>query len=323
MKKVLITGGAGYIGSVTTDRLMGSGEFEIAIVDNLSTGNRKLINPKAKFYDSDLCDLKALKDIFVDFKPEVVVHFAGVSQVGESNENPEKYYKNNIVGGICLLKAMEEVGCKKIVFSSSAAVYGIPEKIPITESHGINPISVYGETKAIFEEVLKFYEKKNGLKFLALRYFNAGGSSGDRKYGEIHDPETHLIPNILKSLKKGGEFKLFGDDYKTKDGTCIRDYVHVEDLARAHEEGVKYLEGANKSECINLGSGSGYSVREIIEICNATTGENLDVRIEKRRPGDPETLVASYEKAERLLKWRPEKSIEDIIKNAWEFEKTL
>lgn len=321
MTKVLVTGGAGYIGSVVVDYLMQNREYEIAIVDNLSTGHRDSVHPKAKFFEVDLTDFAELSNAVYSFNPEIVVHFAGVSQVGESNKDPAKYYRNNVLGGVCLLKSMLGSGCKKIVFSSTAAVYGEPMEIPITEAHGLAPISVYGESKALFEKALEFYGAAHGFKSLALRYFNAGGACESGKYGEIHEPESHLIPNVLKAAKKGGEFRMFGDDYGTKDGTCVRDYIHVEDLAEAHALGMEYLLNGGKSDFVNLGTGSGYSVREIVGICKSVTGVDFKVKVEPRRPGDPEVLVASNEKAKKLLQWEPRKGVKEIVESAWEFEK--
>lgn len=320
MTKILVTGGAGYIGSVVVDLLLNNGMGEVFIVDNLSTGHKELINKKAKFFEADLIDPENLKRIFKKVKPEIVMHFAGLSQVGESNKMPEKYHMNNVFGGECLLKAMLESGCKKIVFSSSAAVYGEPLEIPITEKHVLRPISVYGETKVLFEEMLRTYDKDFGIKSLCLRYFNAGGASENGLFGEMHEPESHLIPNILKAAKKGGEFKLFGDDYETKDGTCIRDYIHVEDLARAHIFGAKYLLKGGKYETVNLGTGEGFSVKEIVDVCRKVTGKKFEVLIESRRVGDPAVLVAGNEKAGKLLLWKPEKSIKEIVESAWRYE---
>jgi UDP-glucose 4-epimerase len=233
---------------------------------------------------------------------------------------PEKYHRNNVFGGECLLKAMAESGCKKIVFSSSAAVYGEPNEIPISEKHVLKPISVYGETKALFEEMLKNYDKDSGIKSLCLRYFNAGGASENGEFGEMHEPESHLIPNVLKAAKKSGEFKLFGDDYETKDGTCVRDYIHVTDLAKAHLLAAKYLLNGGESEVVNLGTGEGFSVKEIVNVCKKVTEKKFEVLIEDRRVGDPAVLVASNEKAGKLLFWKPEKSIKEIVESAWRYE---
>lgn len=320
MTKILVTGGAGYIGSVVVDMLLNNGMGEVFIVDNLSTGHKELINKKAKFFEEDLTNLEGLKKIFNEVKPEIVMHFAGLSQVGESNKVPEKYHRNNVFGGECLLKAMVESACKKIVFSSSAAVYGEPVEIPISEKHVLKPISVYGETKALFEEMLRNYDRDYGIKSLCLRYFNAGGASENGEFGEMHEPESHLIPNVLKAAQKGGEFKLFGDDYETKDGTCVRDYIHVTDLAEAHVLAAKYLLNGGGSEVVNLGTGEGFSVKEIVDVCKKVTEKKFEVLIEARRVGDPAVLVASNEKAGKLLLWKPEKSIKEIVESAWGYE---
>lgn len=320
MTKILVTGGAGYIGSVVVDMLLNNGMGEVFIVDNLSTGHGELINKKAKFFEEDLTNLEGLRKIFNEVKPEIVMHFAGLSQVGESNKVPEKYHRNNVFGGECLLKSMVDSGCKKIVFSSSAAVYGEPVEIPISEKHVLKPISVYGETKALFEEMLRSYDKDYGIKSLCLRYFNAGGASENGGFGEMHEPESHLIPNVLKAAKKGGGFKLFGDDYETKDGTCVRDYIHVTDLAKAHVLAAKYLLNGGESEVVNLGTGEGFSVKEIVDVCKKVTEKKFEVIIENRRVGDPAVLVASNEKAGKLLLWKPEKSIKEIVESAWRYE---
>lgn len=321
MTKILVTGGAGYIGSVVVDMLLNTEMGEVFIVDNLSTGHRESVNKKAKFFEEDLTNLEGLKKIFNEVKPEIVMHFAGLSQVGESNKVPEKYHRNNVFGGECLLKAMVESGCKKIVFSSSAAVYGEPEEIPISEKHVLKPISVYGETKALFEEMLMNYDQDYGIKSLCLRYFNAGGASANGEFGEMHEPESHLIPNVLKAAKKNGEFKLFGDDYETKDGTCVRDYIHVTDLAKAHVLAAKYLLNDGESEVVNLGTGEGFSVKEIVDVCKKVTEKKFEVVVEDRRVGDPAVLVASNGKAGELLLWKPEKSIKEIVESAWRYEK--
>ncbi len=317
MTKILVTGGAGYIGSVVVDMLVSNDIGEVFIVDNLSTGHKEAVNKKAKFFEADLTDSEALKIIFNEVKPEIVMHFAGLSQVGESNKEPEKYHRNNVFGGECLLKAMVANGCKKIVFSSSAAVYGEPMEIPISEMHALKPISVYGETKVLFEEMLDNFDSVHGLKSICLRYFNAGGSSENGQFGEMHEPESHLIPNVLKAAKNGSEFKLFGDNYETKDGTCVRDYIHVVDLAKAHLLAAKYLLSGGQSDTINLGTGKGFSVKEIVEICKDVTGKNFNIKIEDRRAGDPAVLVASNEKAGKLFQWKPEKSIKEIVESAW------
>jgi len=330
MKEILVTGGAGYIGSNTVKLLIETGAKEspvrVVIIDNLLTGHKELVHPKAVFYEIDLLDYKKLKEIFLKYKFDTVIHFAGVSQVEESEKNPKKYFSNNVLGGLNLLKVMAETGCRKIIFSSSASVYGEPLRIPIDEDHPIKPISTYGKTKAIFEESLRYFDKLYGIKYLSLRYFNAGGSSDDHKFGEIHNPETHLIPTVLKLAKQNKIVHIFGDDYKTPDGTCVRDYIHVVDLAKAHIKAMKYLNSEDprhESAVINLGSSKGFSVKEIIDLCGKAMGKKIKTKISPRRKGDPETLIASNKKAKHLLKWKPEKTIYDIVESAWKFESKL
>jgi len=322
MNKILVTGGAGYIGSNTVNLLIeNSKNNEVFIIDNLSTGNKNLINPKAKFFNVDLCDFNSVQKVFKNILPDIIFHFAGLSQVSESNIFPDKYIKNNIDGGLNLLKSMVDSGCKKIIFSSSAAVYGKANKIPITENHELNPISIYGTTKKIFEEFLKLYDQSFGIKHLSLRYFNAGGASQNNLYGEMHDPETHLIPNVLKAAKENTIFNIYGDDYKTEDGTCIRDYIHVIDIANAHILGMKYLSNSNsKSQTINLGTNKGASIKNIISICEKVTNKNLNLNISNRRIGDPAILIASNSQAKEILNWEPKYEIKDIIESAWMFE---
>jgi len=321
IKKILVTGGAGYIGSNVVDFIFSKNPgVKIYVLDNLSTGHKRLVHPKAVFIKADLTDCKKLLPIFKKIKPDIVFHFGGLSQVGESNKKPEKYFRNNILGGSSLLKAMNACGCKKIIFSSSASVYGIPKKKSITETHSLNPISVYGQTKMAFEKYLDLFGKFFGFKFLSLRYFNAGGASSNYKCGEIHIPETHLIPNILQSIKENKILEVYGNDYKTKDGTCVRDYIHVTDIANAHFLGMKYLEKENsKSQFVNLGSGKGFSVMEIINKCERITKIKARIKITQKRPGDPPVLIASKTKAKRILGWQPRKSIDEIVKSAWQF----
>ncbi|MBI4232073.1 UDP-glucose 4-epimerase GalE [Candidatus Peregrinibacteria bacterium] len=321
MTRVLVTGGAGYIGSVFVESLLKRvGDFELFVVDNLSKGHRELIDPRAKFYEVDLTDFDSLLKVFEEVRPEIVLHFAALSEVGESQKFPEKYYRNNVFGGAVLLRVMKELSCKKIVFSSSAAVYGEPAQVPISEDQGCSPINVYGRTKLLFEKMLKHYEAAYGFKYLSLRYFNAGGASDSGKYGEWHEPESHLIPNVLKAAKEGRVFKIFGDDYATRDGTCLRDYIDVRDLAEAHILGMNYLLEGGDSEILNLGSGEGYTVREIVELCRQVTGVDFALEVYERRLGDPAALLASNQRAARLLNWQPKRAILDTVKSAWLFE---
>ncbi len=320
-KTILVTGGAGYIGSNVVDLLIKT--HKVIVVDNLSTGHKRLLHPEALFYELDILDKEKLQDVFKKHSINTVLHLAAFSSVGESEQNPEKYFKNNVEGSVNLLEVMLNANCKKIIFSSSAAVYGKPKYSPIDEEHPLDPISVYGETKAIIEERLHVLNKQEGLEFLSLRYFNAGGSSEEKLYGEIHEPETHLIPSVLKAARAGKEIHLFGNDYATKDGTCIRDYVHVTDIAQAHVLGIDYLEKKGPSQAINLGTERGFSVKEILALCEETVARPLKVKVEGRRKGDPPTLVASNKKAANLLNWRPQKTIRDIIESAWRFEQAL
>ncbi|MBN1494499.1 UDP-glucose 4-epimerase GalE [Candidatus Peregrinibacteria bacterium] len=321
-KEILITGGAGYIGANIVDLLIKK-KYKVVVIDNLSTGNKSLIHPDAIFYNVDISDKAKLEEIFRMHIIDTVIHLAALSSVGESAKKPKKYFKNNVKGGLNLLEAMVENECKKIIFSSSAAVYGNPQYVPINEDHPINPISIYGETKATFEEKLKLFDKQHDLKFLSLRYFNAGGSSDDNRFGEIHIPETHLIPSILKLAAKNREISIFGDDYDTKDGTCIRDYIHVVDIAEAHILGIEYLGNNAQSEMINLGTEKGYSVKEIINLCSKTLEKSVKSKIEPRRKGDPPILIASCGKAKKLLNWEHKKTIHHIIESAWKFEQKL
>lgn len=322
MKEILVTGGAGYIGSVTTALLVSQG-YKVYVLDNFVTGNRELVHPEAELQEIDLKDFDAVYNFFLSHsKIDTVIHFAALSQVNESMKEVEKYYANNVLAGVNLLQGMQAGNVKKIIFSSSASVYGEPENIPITEKDTLKPVSVYGKTKAMFEKILKYFDRAYGIKYLSLRYFNAAGASDDYKYGERHDPETHLIPSIFKKIKAEESVMVFGDDYDTKDGTCIRDYIHVEDLAKAHSLGTLFLEKKN-SEIINLGSGDGFSVREILDVCEKILGRKIGIKIMPRREGDPKILLASNEKAEKMLGWKPEKTIYDIVKSAYEFEQRV
>lgn len=324
MIKVLVTGGAGYIGSVFVEKLIADNEDnELFVVDNLSKGHKELIHPQAKFYEVDLGDFEALLQVFKEVKPDIVLHFGAFSEVGESQKFPEKYYANNLFAGAVLLRAMRETNCSKIVFSSSAAVYGEPLEVPIGEGHPCRPINVYGRTKLLFEKMLKHYEAAYGFSYLSFRYFNAAGASDSGKYGEWHEPESHLIPNVLKAAKEGRAFKLFGDDYETRDGTCLRDYVDVRDLAEAHILGMKYLLDGGRSEVLNLGSGEGHTVKEVVEACKKLLALDFKILIEERRPGDPAALLASNKKAKEVLGWEPKRSIAETLEKAWAFEQGL
>lgn len=319
---ILVLGGAGYIGSHTVKMLCESGE-EVVVADNLATGFKQAVHPKAKFYKGDLRDREFLDNIFKNEKIDAVIHFAAYSLVGESVTNPLKYYNNNLCGTEVLLEAMVNAGVKNIVFSSTAATYGEPERIPIMETDKTEPTNPYGETKLSMEKMFKWTGNANGLKFVSLRYFNACGADESGKIGEAHNPETHLIPLILQVANgKRDHISIFGTDYPTKDGTCIRDYIHVTDLSKAHILAVKYLKDGGKSDIFNLGNGIGFSVREVIEMARKVTGLTIPAVEAPRRAGDPAQLIASSEKAKKILGWKPEHdSLEEIIASAWEWHK--
>ncbi len=320
MKNILITGSAGYIGSICAYRFLKEG-YEVFGFDNLSTGHIETVEKLEQcgaftFIKGDLKNYSDLEKVFKN-KIDAVIHFAGLSQVGESASEPMKYYLNNVLGSINLFKAMIENNVKFIVFSSSAATYGNPQETPIKETHPQNPINVYGRTKLIIEQILNDYDKAYGLKSAKLRYFNASGASDDCIFGELHNPETHLIPNVLNM----NNLKLYGNDYPTPDGTCIRDYIDVEDLIEAHLLALKYIANTNQTLSINLGTKSGTSVMEIINICEKITGKKIKFDICLRREGDPAILVADNTLANEKIKWKPKRTIYDSIKKAFEFKK--
>ena len=322
--KVLVLGGAGYIGSHTVYELIENGA-EVVIIDNLETGFAEAVHPEATFYQGDLRDRNFLDTVLGKEKDiDAVIHFAANSQVGESMTNPLKYYDNNICGTKTLLEALVAHGIDKIVFSSTAATYGEPECIPIQEGDKTEPTNAYGETKLSMEKMFKWVEKAHGMRYVSLRYFNACGAHKSGEIGEAHNPETHLIPLILQvPLGKREHIAVFGTDYPTKDGTCIRDYIHVTDLAEAHILAVKYLMAGNKSDIFNLGNGVGFTVREVIEMAEKVTGESIKVVETDRRAGDPAVLIASSEKAKTILGWNPKHdSLSEIIKSAWKWHKS-
>ncbi|MFC7681359.1 UDP-glucose 4-epimerase GalE [Paenibacillus sp. GCM10028914] len=314
---ILVTGGAGYIGSHTVAELLDRGE-EVVVMDSLETGHREALLG-GKLYEGDLRDKALLKKLFSENDIDAVIHFAANSLVGESMKDPVKYYDNNVYGTLCLLEAMNEAGVKKIVFSSTAATYGEPEKVPIDENDRTQPTNVYGETKLMMERMMSWFDKVLGIKYVSLRYFNAAGSHASGKIGEDHRPESHLIPLVLMTaLKQREHISVFGDDYPTADGTCIRDYIHVSDLADAHMRAVDYLRRGEDSNVFNLGNGLGFSVKEVIETSKQVTGVDIPVVMEARRAGDPAVLVASSEKARNVLGWNPSRNkLEDIIESAW------
>lgn len=317
---VVVLGGAGYIGSHMVDRLISEGKEEVIVVDNLVTGHRAAVHPEAKFYEGDLADKDFMRQVFTE-NPDVdaVIHFAAFSLVAESMENPLKYFDNNTSGMVNLLEVMNECGVKNIVFSSTAATYGIPEQIPILETTPQNPINPYGESKLMMETIMKWSDEAYGIKFVALRYFNVAGAKPDGSIGEDHGPETHLLPIILQVAQGEREkIMIFGDDYNTPDGTNVRDYVHPFDLADAHILAVDYLRNGGASTAFNLGSSTGFSNLQILEAARKVTGKEIPAELADRRPGDPDTLIASSEKAREVLGWKPQfDDIEKIIETAW------
>lgn len=320
---IFVTGGAGYIGSHTVKELIKKG-YETIVYDNLSEGHREAVG-NAELIAGDLSDTILLSKTFETHKIDAVIHFASSCYVGESMQRPDKYYKNNIINGYNLLECMREHSVKNIIFSSSCATYGIPDAIPITETTQQKPINTYGLTKLIFERMLGDYQRAFEFNFVALRYFNAAGDDPELEIGENHDPETHVIPLMLDTaLGLRDRFTVFGTDYNTPDGTCVRDYIHVLDIADAHIRALQYLEKGNQSVCVNLGTGDGVSVKRLIDIIRDVTGREFPVEYGDRRPGDPPALVASNDKAEEILGWKPAYSdIEYIIKTAWGWQKKL
>ena len=319
--KILIVGGAGYIGSINVKLFLDS-NYDVIVVDNLNTGHISSVDKRAKFYQLDIRDKAKLNKIFKDEKIDAVVHFAALSLVGDSMKDPLSYFDNNVYGMISLLQAMQEANVNKIVFSSSAATYGEQENMPLTEESSTAPTSVYGETKLMMEKIMKWCDLCIGVKYVSLRYFNAAGASEDGELGEDHNPETHLIPLILQvALNKRDHISIFGNDYPTRDGTCIRDYIHVEDLALAHIKAIEYLLNGNESNIFNLGSGEGQSVNEMIKTSEKVVNRSIKKEYVNRREGDPAILIASNKKAKEILNWKNTKSLEDIISSAYNFHK--
>lgn len=321
--KILVLGGAGYIGSHTVYELIDSGT-EVVVVDNLLTGFREAVHPKARFYEGDIRDRAFMDSVFEKEAIDGVIHFAASSQVGESMTNPLKYYNNNLCGTEILLESMVAHGIDKIVFSSTAATYGEPESIPILETDRTLPTNCYGETKLSMEKMFQWTSLAHNLRFVSLRYFNACGAHPNGLIGEAHNPETHLIPLILQVPNHQREFiSIYGNDYDTKDGTCVRDYIHVNDLAQAHILAMKYLSEGGKSDIFNLGNGVGFTVKEVIETARRITGHSIPAREEARRAGDPSTLIASSEKAKQVLGWKPNyDDLSTIISTAWKWHKS-
>jgi UDP-glucose 4-epimerase len=318
--KILVTGGAGYIGSHTVDLLQKEG-YEVVVFDNLVYGHKEAIS--CPLVVGDLLNKEAVRKFFEENKFKAVIHFAAYALAGESMREPGKYFENNILGGLNLLEAMKDFEVKYIVFSSTCAVYGYPKKLPVTEDSPLNPVSVYGESKLIFEKILRWYDEIYGIKNICLRYFNAAGADLEGKIGEDHRPETHIIPLAIKTaLKQQPEFTLFGDDYPTPDGTCIRDYIHVLDLASAHIKALEFLQKENKSDVFNVGTGNGYSNKQILEMVKKISGVNFPIKIAPRRPGDPAAIWADNKKIKKVLGWEPKYSdLETIIRSAWKWHK--
>ena len=323
---ILVTGGAGYVGSHLVMALLEAGK-EVIVFDSLELGHKEIINTlekygKLKFIQGNLKNLDDIRGVFLVNKIEAVVHFAAYSQVEESVKNPQKYYYNNVYGTLNLLNAMLEFGVNKIVFSSTAATYGEPVYTPIDENHPQNPINPYGNSKLMVERIMDDYDRAYGLKSVRLRYFNVAGADSQARIGEWHNPETHLIPNVLKA-NSDKKFKMFGTDYDTKDGTCVRDYINVEDLAQAHIKALEYLNKGGETNYINLGTSEGNSVKEVFEACEAVKGVSIPLEACPRRAGDPAVLVADNKKAKDVLGWIPQKDLTGCIKTAYEWERQL
>lgn len=317
---ILVLGGAGYIGSHAVDQLINQG-YKVVVIDNLLTGHRQAIHEEAVFYEGDIRDKAFMESVFEKETIEGVMHFAASSLVGESVEKPLKYFNNNVYGMEILLEVMEQFGVKNIVFSSTAATYGEPEETPIRETTPTNPKNPYGESKLMMEKMMKWCDNAYGMRYVALRYFNVAGAKSDSSIGEDHNPETHLVPIILQvALGQRAQLGIYGDDYDTPDGTCIRDYVQVEDLIAAHILALEYLKAGNQSNVFNLGSNNGYSVKEMLEAAREVTGKEIPAKVEPRRAGDPSTLVAASDKAKEVLGWKPKYTdVKDIIKTAWDW----
>lgn len=321
LMSILVVGGAGYIGSHMVKRLIEQGQ-EVVVVDNLSTGHRKAVDEKARFYEGDIRNHVFLKGVFDRENIDTVVHFAAFSIVPESMEKPLKYFDNNTAGMVALLEEMRDHDVKRIIFSSTAATYGVPEKSPIEETDRQAPINPYGESKLMMEKIIRWADQAYGIKFVALRYFNVAGAYPDGSIGEDHGPETHLTPIILQvAADQRDQLKIFGDDYNTPDGTNVRDYVHVLDLVDAHILAINYLKAGNDSDVFNLGSSTGFSVKQMVEAAREVTGEPIPAEIAERRPGDPDSLIAASQKVRDVLQWQPQyDDVKEIIQTAWNWK---
>jgi len=319
---ILVTGGAGYIGSHSVLTLQNAG-YEVIVLDNLVYGHQDLVKNvlKVKLIVGDTCDRALLKQIFADYKIDAVMHFAAYAYVGESVTKPAKYYQNNVVGTFTLLEAMVEAGVRKFVFSSTCATYGVPDSVPIKEEQPQNPINPYGATKLMVERILQDFSHAYDFPSVCLRYFNAAGADPEGRLGEDHNPETHLIPLVLQTaLGHRESISIFGTDYDTPDGTCIRDYIHILDIAQAHILALEYLLKGGKTDVFNLGNANGFSVNQVIETARKVTGKEINAKVSDRRPGDPPVLVGSGAKAQKILGWQPQYSnLEDIITHAWQW----
>ena len=319
MAKILVTGGAGYIGSHTAHRLAGRGH-DVQVVDDLSRGHRHNV-AEQRLHVLDLADTPRLAELLGEHKIDAVIHFAAYIAVGESTKAPELYFSNNVGASLSLLTAMVQAGVRRLVFSSTAAVYGTPERIPVTEDMVFAPVSPYGESKVMVEKILGWMDQYRGIRSVALRYFNACGAEPDSGLGEEHDPETHLIPLLFRAIKTGKPVSIFGDDYDTPDGTCIRDYIHVSDLAEAHILALDHLLAGGGSDAFNAGTGGGLTVMEVLRAVEEVTGQKVPYVIGARRDGDAAVLVANPDKLKKTLGWAPKRSgILDIVRDAWAFE---
>jgi len=318
---ILVTGGAGYIGSVVTEELVKQGD-RVTVFDNLYYGHRAAVHPEAIFVEGDLADRAAVESLFDTYDVEAVMHFASYTLVGESMEQPFKYIGDNVINGLNLLQEAVAHGVRRFILSSSASLFGDPERVPIGEGERIIPGSPYGESKHILERILYWLDHIYGFRYAALRYFNAAGASPSGERGEDHDPETHLIPRVLQvALGQRDKIGIYGDDYPTRDGTCIRDYIHVTDLAQAHILALRALDEGSRA--YNLGNGQGFTVKEVIEMCREVTGHPIPAEVGPRRPGDPAVLVASSEKIRRELGWEPQyPGLRTIVEHAWEWHRT-